>query len=94
MSGQEIGGENPCESRHVAKRAVDLEHVHDSEMGHDVPQSIYLEAGVKLLVEDDSHHLDQSLIEFQFDAVVTVNGESGVTIRGAAVWLEIEDEHE
>ena len=94
MSGQEIGGENPCESRHVAKRAVDLEHVHDSEMGHDVPQSIYLEAGVKLLVEDDSHHLDQSLIEFQFDAVVPVNGEIGVTIRSAAVWLQTVEEYE
>lgn len=50
MSGK-IRQETPCECRHVAERAVNLKRVHDSEIGRDVPQPIYLEDGVKLLVQ-------------------------------------------
>jgi len=32
----------PRERRHVAKRAVDLERVHTSEIGRDVSQSIWM----------------------------------------------------
>ena len=78
MIGQVIGREKPCESRHIAKHAVDLEHVHYSEIGRDVPQPMYLDASVKLLVEEASHRLAESLVEFEFDADVAVVGETGV----------------
>jgi hypothetical protein len=49
--GQEIGREDSYGSGHVVVDAAELERVHASEIGHDVSQSVYLDAGVDLLVE-------------------------------------------
>jgi len=51
MSLQEIGREDSRECGHVAEGAVDLLCVHASEITQEVSQSIYLNAGVKLLLE-------------------------------------------
>jgi hypothetical protein len=84
----------PRERGHVAEGCVHLERVHALEIGHDISQSFYLDAGVKLLVEQDCHSFAERLIEFEFDANAAVFGESCMTARGTAVRCEIKDKHE
>ena len=55
---------------------------------------MFLDYSVKFLVQEGSHSLGESLLEFEFDADIAVVGETGVTIRDASVSREIEDEHE
>lgn len=64
------------------------------EIGRDVPQSVYLDGGVKLLVVQDRHSFGENLIEFEIDANAAVPEESCVTVRGTTVGCGIKDEHE
>ena len=81
MRRQEFRREHLRESGHVAEGGVDLEGVHASEIGGDISQSVYLDTGVKLLVEQDRHTLGTSLIKFEFVANVDVLEENCVHQR-------------
>lgn len=78
----------------IAVTAVYLEFVHDSENGREFPLPVYLDGGVKLLIEEDTHRLGESFIKLEFDTDVALFGKNDVTVRGAAVRLKIEDKHD
>ena len=49
MRGLEFGRDEPRESGHVAKGAVEFERFRASEIGFDVSQYLHLYAGVEML---------------------------------------------
>ena len=53
---------------------LDLERVHALQIVRDIFQSVYLDASVKLLVEQNRHSLVESLIELEFSGNVALLG--------------------
>jgi hypothetical protein len=54
-------------------------------MGRNVSHSVYMDAGIKRVVESDRPGLGESLVEFEFDVDIPFVEEAVVTVRGAAI---------
>jgi hypothetical protein len=54
------------------KGAIDFELVHASEICREFWKSVYLDAGVKLLVEDESHSFEWGVVEIEYNGEIAV----------------------